>query len=484
MAHMAVIEGEGMNIRIIWAGIAAAILILVLVIVAIFNHQSSTSTSSSGATGQVHISTTDPGADVTMTWLGDPSAVKTVNAATGTGGLTASLKPGLYAATVTENNLSTQQTVTIVANQTTSLTLNPEQPGVIEPVSDKAAINVSASTSSLTFTDQNNNDLYTVDSSNQIHLLDSGHAFTNIEWADPSYGVGRSSNNLYYVISGGTFTPVNPPFVATTSSSFGLAPNRQLYITDGTRLYVGQAGGAFKQILKSTHHISILSAGTQAVAISEDNGSNEHDQGTLLTVTPSGSFYQTDGESYSVAWSPNGDLLALSSDDGTEITNAQLKQSQSIPSANINAPVWLNETTLLYGLQGSLWTFNTITGQANVIAAMPSGDYVSGITPSSDSAYIYILLQDNNTSGSPAYHLYRTGLKGQTVTATQSGLDALLPDTIGQCILGYLDFTQPGVLINGPAGQASSCIQQAQSYFQPYSGILDTGSLQYQYTTY
>ncbi len=464
---------------------AFGLFILLAIIVAVVanmggNSNQNKSSGSSLPTGSVYVTTPDARTTIALTWLGDPSKVKSVNVANDVGNLSRTVPAGPYTVTATLGQFSAQQVITITAGKTTRVTLSPSVLGAVEPVTDRQAAGVVATSSQLSYIDTSNGNLYMVDSQGQEHIIDSGHGLTQMQWSNAGYGVAMSATKQLFLVRGRNVELMTLPFTGVATTTYGLAPNQDLYLSNGKTVYVSVSGSAFKAVYQSAGQVSIMAAGNNAVAATETTaaGAKDQDSGSILTVTPTGAVNKRDGGAYGAAWSASGNYLGITSDEQTIITDPALKQVTSFPVGNVTAPSWLNDTTLFYSITSNLWEYNISTGKATLLSTVHSGDYVSGIYPSLSGDYVYLAMQNNgSTSSNDPFYLDRVGLNGQQASNTAVALSGLLPSPVATCTAGYINFNQITVEIRG---QGASCTAAAQQLLSPFASI--TGNLSYQYS--
>jgi hypothetical protein len=478
---LAQLPGSRFNTKLMLIIGFGVFMLFVIVVTLLFGGgKNSGKTGANLPTGTVYVTTADSNTAISLTWLGDPSKVKTVDVANDVGTLDQTVPAGPYTVTATLGQFSSQQVITVTAGRTTSVSLKPSVLGAVEPVTDRQIAGVLATASQLMYIDTSNGNLYQVDSSGQEHIIDSGHGLTQVQWAYADYGVAMSVTKQLYLIRGTNVALLPLPFSGIATTTYGLAPNQDLYISNGKTIYVSTGGGAFKALYTSAGQVSIMAAGNDAVAATETgaSGAKDQDSGNILTVTPSGVVSKRDGGAYGAAWSASGQYLGITSDEETIITDPSLKQITSFPVGNVTAPAWLGDTTLFYGVTSNLWQYNIVSGKATLLSTVHSGDYVSGISPSLSGDYVYLVMQNNGSASSnDPFYLDRVGLQGQQASNTAVALSGLLPSPVGSCTAGYINFEQTTVEIRG---QGSNCTAAAQQLLDPFVSI--TGTLKYQYS--
>ena len=475
------LPGSKFNTKLLLiVGFGVFMLFVIIVTILASGGKNSGKSSGSLPTGTVYVSTADPSTAISLTWIGDPSKVKTTGVASDTGTLNQTVPAGPYTVTATLGQFSAQQVITVAAGKTTNVTIKPSVLGAVEPVTDRQIAGVVATASQLSYIDTSNGNLYAVDSNGQEHLIDSGHGLTEVQWSNAGYGVAMSVTKQLFLVRGQNVALLPLPFSGIATTTYGLAPNQDLYISNGKTIFVSTGGTAFKAIYTAAGQVSIMAAGNDAVAATETaaSGAKDQDSGNIVTVTPSGVVSKRTGGAYGAAWSSTGKYLGITSDEQTIITDPSLKQVTSFPVANVTAPAWLNDTTLFYGITSNLWEYNIVTGKAILLSTVHSGDYISGIFPSLSGDFVYLAMQNNGSASSnDPFYLDRVGLNGQQASNTAVALSGLLPSQAASCTAGYLNFEQTTVEIRG---LGAGCTAAAHQLLDPFSSI--TGTLKYQYS--
>jgi hypothetical protein len=134
----------------------------------------------------------------------------------------------------------------------------------------------------------------------------------------------------------------------------------------------------------------------------------------------------------------------------------------------VNSPTWLDDNTVLYGINDQLWKYDLPSGSASVIAKLGDTGQVSQIAPSKDGAYVYISVQKTNTSDGLGFELVRLGLRNQPISPALQKIRLLIPNLVNGCALGYTNFTHPTITTQGSSSSRDLCIQNAKDYLQPY----------------
>jgi len=334
----------------------------------------------------------------------------------------------------------------------------------VELVANTNARYLSVTPARITYVDLGDHNLNTIDASNQLARL-GDLTYTSVHWADPSYGVGEDSTGLFHIIGNGSVTALSAPAPnANTPTLFSVAPNREIYLAIGTKIYHGSASQPFQAFYTADVAPTNIVASNNHVALIYNAGNTNSRQVSITMIDASGNKSSQNIEAYEGSWSPSGAYFATTSDSGTQIFDNSLRQVAAVPNKNVNNLTWLDDKTLFYSLNDRLWRFKLGSDQAEVIAAMDTNHAITEIAPSPDQSYIYLTAQ--NTAGSNNdLSVYRVGLKGQPVSDAVQQAAAHLPWLVGRCLLSLTNFTSPTIQSYG--GQPEdNCPSVARRFVQ------------------
>jgi hypothetical protein len=389
------------------------------------------------------------------------------------GDIKINLKAGQYTINVANKVFETSQTITVKARETKSYTLNLDVAAAVEPVLSEGAIAVSASSDHLYYVDEQSGSLYKLGADGLPVLLSNTVAFKSLKWAGESFAVGLGSDGKLYVVNADTVTLLNVPFTYNGQSiNYSVAGNGDVYVSSGRDIY-SLFGSTVKKVYVAQSSRPSLVAGKQSLAVLDQHpkdspspikgGENGSSESYVTLVDAKGKTISKALEGYEFAWSPDGNQFAVSSDEISKVYNKDLRATSVIPSSNPNSLAWLDNNTLLYGVGESLWSFNTNSSKATLIANMPLGGAVSGIYPSADDNYVYLAVA---SSDGGSYTLARIGLKNQAVTDKALQLGANLPKELNECYLGYINFIKTRLVLKADPVFKEGCRIQTQQELQ------------------
>lgn len=404
---------------------------------------------------------------------------ETISVKLSNGTSTLRVPAGSYTVTLIEGDASAQQNVELRAGDNKTIALNIQRMGVVEPVSSMSGGFMIASKNKLRFVNRSGNaGLYSIDESNRLQPTDTSFKYRSASWADTSFGVAKvvnsSGDQLLVAIDNDAIKTVNLPFKNTSTLSYSIASNRDLYVSDGHAVYSGTVEEGFNKIYESSDQVTVNAASPNAVLVSQQGPISERTTG-LVVLQKDGQKFQIGGEVYEAAWSPSGNRL-VTSGDTSEVFDKSLKRITSLPRGNVNSPVWLDDDRIVYGITDKLWLFTLSTGHASAIASVGGTGAISQLAPDIDGSYLYISMQKTDTRRDIQFRILRIGLAGQdTLNPLAQKLATVFPYTLNDCSIGYVNFLRTSVTANN-----QGCIQKAKDLLNSYG--VDQGSLDF-YTT-
>lgn len=391
--------------------------------------------------------------------------------------LSVSVHTGQYMASVEGNSLATTQLIQLGAHKTVKYTINPINTSGVEPVAYQNASNIVADSSKLLYVnaDENDNHIYKIDSQNNLTVFNSTQQFKTVKWASTSFGVGQDGSGRLYAINNGAVNQLNVPFSYNGPSvEFDLTPSKQIYISYGADIYIGDQNGKFKKIYTASSSSPVLATGASEVAVAvapSDVGDTQKSE--LAIITTAGKIIKKGIEAHRLVWSPSGQYL-LGEGSEASIYDSSLHKIAALPTnAIIGSAQWLDSSGLVYSINDQLWMYSLSNQRAELLANMPLGNYISGLSISSDKAYVYMAASDSS-GNNPA--IKRVGLRNQKVPKVIYDLQSILPLSLGSCSLSLINFTRPTVVVRSGAGQSQSCVQSARTELQKLG--FDLSSLQ------
>lgn len=377
----------------------------------------------------------------------------------GVGKLSAPIAMGDYTVTVNSKVFSTSKLVHIRWHQTYRETFKSAKLHDLEPVVGQDAYSVVASSNTLRYLAGKESYIMRIDGTNTISALTTGNKITNVQWADPSYGIAIDTKGELFEVSENTIQALRFPVKITQDSYATVAVNqdRSMYVSVRGVVYYGTQEAGFKKIYTSKSEtpqivssperaliINTVTSGTVAPQITTTVTliSKSGDAQGSITIPqaenmPSGPLF---------VWSPDGKRLALFGGDANNaIYDENLHKLLTIPGVGLANPHWTNNTTLFYSQQNTLWQYDTSTQNASAYAALGADTEINSITSDEQENYVYI----NGVIGS-THALLRVGLKDQPVSPNAYDLSIYLPIITEEgCTINYINFTNiPKIVIS------------------------------------
>jgi hypothetical protein len=374
----------------------------------------------------------------------------------------ARLKSGNYIVSAASGQAAVSQTIHVKAHTFVKYDITPLVPGFLEPVLAESSQNIAAG-SRLVYLSSAESKLYQVDSANNLSAIAPNNTFRVVHWADPSYGVAQDNNGNLYAIDGTTVRSLSLPNDIKEKQylQYSVTHNHSVYVADGSDLYLGSETGGFKKIQSNLTPASLIVAGDSIVAWVNDNDTNQQESPPSITVIGKGKEVTRDGiGSFVGAWSSDDKYLAVSSQNGGEILDNQLKHVATIPQSSLKNPVWLSAAKLAYSTAGQLWVYDLTLQRAEVIGQANAGETIEEIAPSQDGSYLYVKVKGVNDTSS----IRRLSLKNTPLSPLLTKLTVFLPLNLSECAAGYLNFTKLSVLVRpyNPS-LTSQCLQDVRS---------------------
>lgn len=425
--------------------------------------------------GQVIITSTTPHNTITLVRL-DEASNSEAKQTTAHNKLSKSVLSGTYVVSVAANSNQTNQLVKVSGRKTSSYHINPTQAIAVEPITSVTAQDLYAAKDELKYFNKSTGNLERIDSANGLTNPYTYKTYQGVKWAKSGVGIGQGYDGKLYKVTGTVVESLKVPFAYDKRKPIDYSVSGdQLYISSGTSVYSGSLNGSFKEIYKSTVSSPKLVAGNGVLAINKsgDEGSSGM---TETIITPSGKATVDKLEIKGMAWSPNGRFLAASTEQGGVIYDSSQKTSTALPaSATTTAFAWPSNGVLLYASSGSLWSYNTYSRQAKLIANSPLNEPIHEMVLDQDKSYAYI----TTASRSGKTTIRRVGLNGQPIPHVVYDLQKILPEDVGVCSLNYINFPSPTIIVSSSPRQATTqrCLEAAKADMKSYN--IDPNSLRY-----
>jgi hypothetical protein len=367
--------------------------------------------------------------------------------------LSARVKPGQYIAAVTGNSIGSTKLVTVTARHTVRYTINPINPTGVAPVSYAQAQNLAASGQSLVYLDAASGYIKKIDAGNNTSVVGQHYPLQSVAWASPSLGVAQDTQNQLYVVDvdGNNITPLNVPFQYSKDAvvSYAIAPNGHIYISQGSAVYSGTRDGNFKKIYTAETGNPTLTAGPGKVLVNDNPGEGSKQEASIVVVTDSGKVTHGEFETSLAAWSPDGKHVAAATETSAAILGSSLEMVKPLPTNTfVSRFAWLDNETLFYSSNDQLWTYNIDTQDTKLLANMPLGQGVTGLTISSDKAYIYMVTASTSSESDTA--IRRIGLQNQPVPKYMFRLQDIMPNRQNSYLMTLTAFSDPPTILVQP----------------------------------
>lgn len=386
------------------------------------------------------------------------------------------LAAGTYIITVQNFTKSSVQVVTLKAGEHKDIMINTKTEtfeAVSSEVTSYGAGNTVASHDTLRFIDRNSGDrpLYSVDSHGRVSVLDKKTRYTNVKWAGTSFGIGyginRNNKYVFTKIEGNSVETVVAPFTVSVTSSYGVAPDKSWYISDGHTVYRANADGSFLKVYSTDEEVAIVSTSNDALLLSQKPPQSTR-EGALAILHTNGDLYKIGGEAYEAAWSPSGKKL-VTSGDTSKIFDGKFNVIGTLPSGNFLSPVWLDEDTIIFGVANKVMRYELSSGKATTLLSFdPVAGTPSHISVNEEGDAIYVAVQKGGDRPNLVFRLEKISLKGGATTKVPvDKLNLLIPNTIRGCNLNYMNFTRFSIIIDY-VSSPKNCVPAIKDYITSY----------------
>jgi hypothetical protein len=398
--------------------------------------------------GQLEITTNDETSQIKI-YKPEDEGEKVL--ATGIGTLKMRIKAGTYKVIVSNRATSTQKIKKVAILKKTQDRIELRAPASPEPVLPGAVFGVNPTKNNLLYIDDATRVLYKIDSSGLPKIIDPNHTYQDFEWADQNFGVGKTEENTVVLYQDGFVRPLAlPEPVGNNKVSVSLTKNRKLYLSIGANVWQSDAGKNFQKIYTAKSATVRVVAGTKYLAlIVYSDGEQEPD----AIILENGQVkLEKEFGVYELAWSPDGNFLAVVGDEDSGIYDANLDQTHSLYGKNVGGISWFDDNTLIYSKAGALWQYKQDVSESTILATTPSLGAISSIYPSASQNYIYF--NATRASNSSEYTFFRAGLDEltQNVPDYLFGLSTFFPSTTTDgCGFSYTNYINPAIVSNSPA---------------------------------
>lgn len=423
----------------------------------------------------------------------DQNNMVTVNKLDGTkitqhvGGVSVKLGDGQYGVSVHGKVLSTNQIVTIKGRQVVTKSIHTKRAFIIQPVVNMPVQNVRATGGSLSFLNSTEGRVYRIDESNTLTSLSGSGSYRLASWLDNNTAILQSQAGYLFLLANGQITPLetNIPALRGAVSTFGIAPNKAIYVAVGRAVYVGDSSGEYRKIYDAKSIVSALYPSDNSVAVLTTKiGGSKHPEttATVSLITKYGQFIAANSfplndefeAGFSVAWSPNGQQLAIANDTSVgAIFDKSLKKITDLPSPDVTSIAWRNNSQLYYATTNLLWLYQTGNRSSSVVANAAVGNSISNITVDDTTAYVYFTVASDQN-----INLGRISLGGQVLSDSAYQLAAFFPIDLNNCEVDFINFVHPVLLVTYD-GDLASCQSQLFKALEQDGLSLEGISVQY-----
>jgi hypothetical protein len=237
-------------------------------------------------------------------------------------------------------------------------------------------------------------------------------------------------------------------------------------------VYSGTDSGTFTRIYDDRPDNATLAAGNNQVSIIASGFGTAKPE--AIVVTKDGRAVSKTFDTPitgSSSWSPSSTYEAVVSGTNGEIFDSSLKAVATIPQGNITRMDWLDDDTLFYSIGSQLWSYKISSQQSQLVANMPLGEQVLGVTVGQDKSYVYMTTSQTGLGQVDA--IRRIGLKQQSAPAAIYNLQTILPLNEAGYFIGLVNFSGPPTIVvyTADGSNSSGSLQAAEQTLQGMTNI-------------
>jgi hypothetical protein len=420
---------------------------------------------------QGHLAVTTNNSNAVIAVVKSSGTSKQTTVATAQGQLSKSLSGGEYEILVSNQTESASREVTVKARHSNVYHIDLPNQIAAQSVLPDGAASLTTDGTQLLYVNFDTGLLSQLESSGIPSVVDPLHSFSSVKWADPTFGVGQTTEGQLLVINNETVGALKVPFSYKNdvTVSYSVSSTGMVFVSSGNTIYAGQYGSNFHKYFTASSNSPLLFAGASKLAVLDSVGEDEN---KLTIVSHGGSAITKEVNAGGVVWAPNDQELVTTGDGNNTgaIYTAALQRVINLPGdstqeVGLNGAVWLNNNDLIYGRTQGLWEYNQKTGQAGILASTPEQETIINAFLDQARSYVYFTAA-NQSNG---HILLRVGLTAQTQKppAYTSGLSVLFPSSTDQCSFSYSDFSHLDLIISNWVNQ-SYCMSTAQAQLEEY----------------
>ncbi len=391
--------------------------------------------------------------------------------------LSVKVKSGDYNISVQGHVDTVNKSVHLKAHQHLKFTFKQSTVKSTMPVAGINAANIAADNTQILFTNPSTPGLFKIDQSNNLTEVNNSSTLVNVKWANVGYGIGEDGRGNLYLINSGVISHLNVPsdYLPVSNSSYAINQQHQIYLSINNDIYVSSNGINFSKIYTTkTKPIQLVSFPNGLTIITPPN--NSKSKVLITNISKSGKVIKsTQAQLGTYSWSVNGKYLAIGGDGPGEIFDSSFKQIAILPS-NVNQSLWLNNETLLYSSNNTIWSYSLNSGDARILARLTPSDSIREFAVDTNKNNIYAAVDKSNGVSV----IEKISLSSSNPPAISSQLDVFFPKIISGCYIDYINFSSTSLLVATEPGSSSSC--QSVTQTEIANDNLDSKEFQINYT--
>jgi len=427
-------------------------------------------------TGTLVVTTNDTDNSITLVDLKTNSDLISTS-----GEMKAKVKEGKYLIKVQGQKTTTSKFIDVMARKTSEYNINIENmvslaPFLPQPISDIGKLG-----NSIIYINEFGF-LSKLASDGVITILSAELVFKNVQWSD-SYGIGLANDNNFYTVTDSGLSKIDiiTEEVYGGDLSFSFNNDKTFYVASRAKIYKIE-NGVGSQIYSSEYDMVTMMKNSSYISFLESNNSEYQtkEAGSKVTVLDKNGVKvaSEEIESYEYQWSPSGNILATTNDEGySKLYNNQLRVIGEFPVSNANNITWSDEKNIVYSIDDSVWKYNTESEQSIKLTNTNLKGAVAKILKTGENSKLYLVAEESMNSDK--YYTYSLNMDNQKLDENVSLLSVFLPYELNSCKVSYTNNLKP-LIVMGYFVSKENCDEDFNQYINE-NGLKSWSSFQRYY---
>ncbi len=417
--------------------------------------------------GTILVKSSIPGAEVSINDESNNTVVASTSAP-----LKKIVKTGNYIVSLKKGLTLSQKLVNVRFFRTTEVDLGLSTLKQAYPVTNYDTGSVIETDKDLTFVNNDEKALMTINKQNDISFIRSDLLVRDIVTVSGNQALVKTQNpdysySLYSLnLSDGSASIISFPNNTTTASDVAITESKigTYYVSVGSSIYSYINGTLVKLIDAQQSPNTLIATNTTLVAAKYSEDSVDiatyslKDKKLLSEKT----FTNTPSPLYviSITPVPDSDNFVLTDAGKATIYSSNFTEVGTLPDNQVTGLAWKSSSVLFYTSNNVLWKYNPIDKTASSVAVLPKYVSIIGVSLSQNGNSIYLKTQ---ASGLPTLYVVSSDIDPAQITSAQKVGESNM-QTLGICSIHYVNYTKVAFKLSAPIGEESQCITTVQNY--------------------